>query len=470
MRTLWLLGALLFALVMPQAKAFAALPQLSFDGGASILRNPSDEQFVLRSANIDQVQLTLYHVAQPELLNQISAARATQSVTEEGMRDRVLAEAPAVWRARFVLGNSQTPEPQTIPISIVSAPLVGGSLPPGVYMLAAQALASTSASTPSSTPVVVQWFHVGNLAVHVAPVAPGNLVMTTHRNAAVPVGLVRLSLLNNKGLTVEGAPRDWRTDSSGAVFWSGGWPKDAVLLRADDGAGNTALLPLTGLTKSVSTKARSRGIKITPAFDGNSVPSGATAAFDVAAQDENGEMLQDSLRYEFARITNSYRWIRDAENMWQSQTVARPTVIERGALRPGRGVAAGQAVRLLLAVTEGRFRLTVSTPDGTLRQSYEFTAGWWRSLPVDQDEMALTVKLKTTTQLEISALDRAETGAPRWAVVWRPDGPETRAGNSPILDLPADRVAGQPLVAGLCVPGRDTAPVVCAGALVEPDK
>lgn len=453
MRVTWLFLMLALA-IAGSTPAVAAVPQLSFEAGGNILRNPSDDEFVLRSAGIEQVRLTLYHVAQPELLNQISAARATQSVTEVGLRDRVTSEAPVVWSARLVLGNSSTSSPLPIPLSVAA-----GNLAPGVYMLLASG---------EGAPAVAQWFHIGDLAVHVSALSPGNLVMTTHRSAAIPVGLARLMLLDEKGNPVREAPNDWRTDASGAVFWSGRWPDGAVLLRADDSNGNTALLPLSAVAKPASLKPRSKGIVVTPAFEGNSVPAGATAAFSVALHDDDNNVLAETLRYEFARVTHSYRWSQDTNGIWQYQTIARPTTVERGTLRPNRGQGAGQAVRLLLAVTEGRFRLTVSTPDGSMRQMLEFTAGWWRSLPVDQDDMALSAKLLDATQVQITASDRAETDAPRWVVVWRPDGPETRAGNSPVIVLPGDRVPTQPLVVGLCVPGRETAPVVCAGSVVAP--
>lgn len=455
MRSLQLFFALCVAVVCGfAAPAAAAVPQLSFESGASILRNPTDDDFVIRSANVDQVRLTLYRVEQPDLLNQIMAARATQSVTEEGMRDRVMSEAKVMWRARFVLGRNQTSAPIALPLSVAA-----GQLPPGIYMLAADT---------DGVPTALQWFHIGDLTVHVVSLPPGNLVLTTHRAAAVPVNFTRLTLLDAKGAPLREAPNDWQTDASGAVFWSGPWPATAALLRADDATGNTAFLPLITAEKQQIAKTKAKGIMIAPLFDGNSVPVGTTAGFDISLRDETDTLVQQTLRYEFARVAYTYRWLRDSQNNWQYQTTARPTVIERGTLRPNRGAGTGQAIRLLLAVTEGRFRLTVSTPDGALRNTYEFVAGWWRSLPIDADDMTLTTNLVTANQLQITVPDRAETDAPRWAVVWRPDGPETRMNNGPLITLPDDRVGDKPLIAGQCVPGRDKAPVVCSAMLVQP--
>lgn len=449
---LLILLALVVAASVSATVASAAVPVLSFERGGEILANPRAGDIALRSANVAEVRLRLYHIQDTEVLNQIMAARASQSITEAGLQQRVMAAKAPRWQANFVLSSDRTASALSVPLEVAAGPLTAG-----YYVLVASPQKTEAAGDSVALQPAVQWFFVSDLALHAFAFPVGQLVITTNRAAAVATGNTRLTLLDSKGATTAQNPNNWQTDATGAVFWQGPWPDNAVLLRAEDGRGHVAFTPLNLAAANGREVAAAEGratderLLLEPQFSGASVPAGSTAAFNVSLQDET-RPARENLRYEFIRLTHSYRWLRDKDNMWRYQVIATPTVIERGLLRP-RGDGASRApLQLLLAVTEGRFRLNVSTADGALRRSFDFTAGWWRALPQTNQDLDFSTKWEDANALSLVADDMPETDAPRWVLAFTSGGPVLVAGNAARLTLPAERLPETPLLAAMCAP------------------
>ncbi len=146
------------------------------------------------------------------------------------------------------------------------------------------------------------------------------------------------------------------------------------------------------LTLPVTPAGAMIGVK--PLFTGRSLGEGQNANFDVVVAAPDGKPLaRNGLHYELLRVETKYQYYR-RDNSWNYEPIKLTKRIANGDLN----VTADGPGRIALPVTWGRYRLEVSSNDGTTT-SVAFDAGWYADASADTPDM-----------LEI-ALDKGEYAA-----------------------------------------------------------
>jgi len=115
-------------------------------------------------------------------------------------------------------------------------------------------------------------------------------------------------------------------------------------------------------------------IGVRPLFEGDSVPEGSTADFDVIVVDRNGNRVAArGLRWELLRVERSFQWYR-TDGRWSYDPVTYTTRVADGTV----DVAADQPARVSGTVDWGRYRLEIASADtdGAVT-SVDFNAGWY---------------------------------------------------------------------------------------------
>src|SRR5690625_4719653 len=163
-------------------------------------------------------------------------------------------------------------------------------------------------------------------------------------------------------------------------------PLQATVAVAMQEAGGRAVEETIGL----SVTAPGKMIGIRPAFAGNAVDEGGTAAFDLIALDAAGEQVALSgVQWELFRIERNFQWNRTS-GRWSYEPVEYTTRVADGAV----GLAAEAPVRVAAPVGWGRYRLEVSSAEsGGLASSIDFTAGWYAEISDGDSPDLLDVSL-----------------------------------------------------------------------------
>jgi uncharacterized protein YfaS (alpha-2-macroglobulin family) len=124
-------------------------------------------------------------------------------------------------------------------------------------------------------------------------------------------------------------------------------------------------------------------IGVRPLFNGRSLGESDNAAFDVIMVDPDGKRIaKTGLRYELLRIESRYQWYRQ-HGYWNYEPVKSSRRIADGAIDV---TADGQAGRISLPVTWGRYRLDVSDASGPLTQ-VSFDAGFYAEAGADTPDL-----------------------------------------------------------------------------------
>ncbi|WP_448205895.1 alpha-2-macroglobulin family protein [Azospirillum sp. sgz302134] len=132
-------------------------------------------------------------------------------------------------------------------------------------------------------------------------------------------------------------------------------------------------------------------IGIRPRFEGDGVPEGATAGFDVVAAGPDGQpMDKDELSYELFEEDYDYTWF-EANGRWDYKVTVRDQRVTGGTL--ATLVAKPGAVEAPVAA--GRYRLEVFDPKTGVASSVRFAAGWWMTPTAGErpDEVDVTVMM-----------------------------------------------------------------------------
>jgi uncharacterized protein YfaS (alpha-2-macroglobulin family) len=112
---------------------------------------------------------------------------------------------------------------------------------------------------------------------------------------------------------------------------------------------------------------------VRPLFDGDGVPEGSTAAFEVVAVDRDGvRVARDGLRYEVYEESFEFSWF-EAGGRWDYRRVVKDRRVGGGEI----AVAAGAPARIEQAVPAGRYRLEVFDGASGAATSVRFAGGWW---------------------------------------------------------------------------------------------
>ncbi|MCV0397453.1 MAG: alpha-2-macroglobulin family protein [Rhizobiaceae bacterium] len=130
-------------------------------------------------------------------------------------------------------------------------------------------------------------------------------------------------------------------------------------------------------------------IGIRPAFSGDSVPEGGTAAFSIIGVSPDGERTALDASWTLSRIERNYQWYRQ-DGRWNYEPYTTVTKVAEGELN----LAADEASELSQAVGWGRYRLEVITNDPAGPQSsVEFDAGWYVEAASTETPDALEIAL-----------------------------------------------------------------------------
>ena len=145
------------------------------------------------------------------------------------------------------------------------------------------------------------------------------------------------------------------------------------------------------LTLPVTPGSPMIGVK--PLFAGASLGEAADAAFDVVVAAPDGRTLaRRGLRYELLRVDTRYQWYRQ-DGSWNYEPVKQTKRVADGTV----DVTADRPGRISVPVTWGRYRLEVSSPDGTTATTvFSFNSGFYAEASADTPDLLET------------ALDKAE--------------------------------------------------------------
>jgi len=148
------------------------------------------------------------------------------------------------------------------------------------------------------------------------------------------------------------------------------------------------------LTLPVTPGSDMIGVK--PLFSGRSLGERDNATFDVVFVDPDGKRIaRQGLRYELLKVESRYQWYRQ-DGSWNYEAVKSTSRVADGAI----DVTEGQAARLSLPVSWGRYRLQVTADDKDVPITVvSFDAGFYAEAGADTPDL-----------LEI-ALDKPEYSA-----------------------------------------------------------
>jgi uncharacterized protein YfaS (alpha-2-macroglobulin family) len=139
------------------------------------------------------------------------------------------------------------------------------------------------------------------------------------------------------------------------------------------------------LTLPVTPALTMIGVK--PLFAGASLGDSATATFDVAVVAPDGKSLARSgLRYELLKIESRYQWYRQ-DGSWNYEPIKQTKRVADGTV----DVAADMPGRISVPVTWGRYRLEVSSPDGSSPTTgIGFDSGFYAESSADTPDLLET--------------------------------------------------------------------------------
>ncbi|WBU54585.1 alpha-2-macroglobulin family protein [Paracoccus sp. SCSIO 75233] len=111
-------------------------------------------------------------------------------------------------------------------------------------------------------------------------------------------------------------------------------------------------------------------IGLKPGFEGDIVPEGSDAGFEVIALAPDGTAISEEIDWTLSRIETQYQWYA-IDGDWQWEPVVQRFSAGSGSL----SVDDTTPATLSVPVEWGRFELTLKAPNGA-ETSYQFDAGW----------------------------------------------------------------------------------------------
>lgn len=167
------------------------------------------------------------------------------------------------------------------------------------------------------------------------------------------------------------------TDHAGRARIEVGLPHRPEGTRPLEAAVRATLLDIGGRPVSrelvLPVHAKPFAIGIRPRFDGDGVPEGATAGFDVVAAAPDGTTIDKAdLSYELFEEDYDYNWF-EANGRWDYKVTVRDQRVTGGTL----SATADKPASVEAPVGAGRYRLEVFDPKTGVATSLRFAAGWW---------------------------------------------------------------------------------------------
>ncbi|WP_207456259.1 alpha-2-macroglobulin [Azospirillum sp. SYSU D00513] len=132
-------------------------------------------------------------------------------------------------------------------------------------------------------------------------------------------------------------------------------------------------------------------IGIRPRFEGDGVPEGATAGFDVIAVGPDGAALdKQDLSYELFEEEHEYVWV-EADGRWDYTVKIHDRRVTGG----GLAIEAAKPASVETPVSAGRYRLEVFDAKTGVATSLRFAAGWWMTPTAAErpDEVDVSIML-----------------------------------------------------------------------------
>jgi uncharacterized protein YfaS (alpha-2-macroglobulin family) len=185
------------------------------------------------------------------------------------------------------------------------------------------------------------------------------------------------------------------------------------------------------LTLPVKPSAAMIGVK--PLFSGGSLGENDNAAFDVVVAAPDGKAVpQAGLRWALMKIESRYQWYRH-DGSWNYEPIKQTKRVADGAV----DTVPGKPGRITVPVAWGRYRLEVSSPDGTIAATtVGFDSGFYAEASAETPDL-----------LEI-ALDKPEYGPGETMTV----AVTARTAGKVMLNVVTDRIVaklGQNVQAGV---------------------
>jgi alpha-2-macroglobulin len=139
------------------------------------------------------------------------------------------------------------------------------------------------------------------------------------------------------------------------------------------------------LTLPVTPASPMIGVK--PLFAGGTLGESADATFDVVVVATDGKPLaRKGLRYELLKIESRYQWYRQ-DGVWNYEPIKQTKRVADGTV----DVTAGRPGRISIPVVWGRYRLEVSTPDGSSpTTTVGFDSGFYAQAGADTPDLLET--------------------------------------------------------------------------------
>ncbi len=128
-------------------------------------------------------------------------------------------------------------------------------------------------------------------------------------------------------------------------------------------------------------------IGVRPLFDAGSLGDNDNATFDVVVAAPDGTALPGTgLRYELLKIESRYQWYRQ-DGFWKFEPIKQTKRVADGTVN----VAPGQPGRISVPVAFGRYRLQVSSPDGSIAATtVNFDSGFYAEASADTPDVLET--------------------------------------------------------------------------------
>lgn len=228
-----------------------------------------------------------------------------------------------------------------------------------------------------------------------------------------------------------------------------------ITVRMREGAGRAV-----ERSTSIAVQPQADMIGLKAGFNGEEVPEGATASFNVIAADPSGQRkAMPGLQWSLLRIERNYQWYRSGSS-WNYEPVTFTRSVSNGTV----DVAADGEAKISVPVEWGRYRLEVETADPSgPTTSFEFDAGWYvettstetpdgLEIALDKDKYAAGEVAKLNVSPRFAGEMLVTIGAERLLKTISATIPEGGA----TIDIPVDKAwgAGAYVTATLFKPGN----------------
>ena len=237
-----LAGDVRLEVYVPDRAPFVRFP----NGGQVLARDAAGVPVV--AVNVERVELDLYRVAQPGLVEALKSGRVGQSLNRWGEQGLADEQARPVWHGTFESGGARN---RPVELLVPVAAVLGGQAP-GLYVAVAR---PEGTQAPEWQQQATQWFVVSDLGLAAFRADDGLLVQARDLADARPLAGATVSLLaqgNDVLGTLETDEAGLARFPAGLLRGHGAGRPRAVL--AETGGGDFAFIDLEGVTLDLTDR------------------------------------------------------------------------------------------------------------------------------------------------------------------------------------------------------------------------